>query len=82
MTEDIGVLKDLVETLDNGKKGFADAADKLEGDGKSELAQQFRTYSEQRAGSAANCATSRPHVAKPSIPVGPFREQCTAVGWR
>ena len=45
MTEDIGVLKDLVETLDNGKKGFADAADKLEGDGKPELAQQFRSYS-------------------------------------
>ena len=49
MTEDIEVLKDLVETLDNGKKGFADAADKLDGDGHPELAQQFRSYSEQRA---------------------------------
>ena len=49
MSDDIGFLKDLVDTLDNGKKGFAEAADKLEGDGQSELAQQFRSYSEQRA---------------------------------
>jgi len=49
MTDDSGVLQDLVETLDNGQKGFAEAAEKLEGDGQPELASQFRSYSEQRA---------------------------------
>lgn len=43
------VIKDLVQTLEDGRKGFADAADKLADDGRANLAETFRGYSRQRA---------------------------------
>lgn len=43
------VTKDLIETLEDGKKGFATAAEKLAGDSKPEFAKAFREYSAQRS---------------------------------
>lgn len=42
------VIKDLVQTLEDGRKGFSDAADKLADDGNAALARRFREYAEQR----------------------------------
>ena len=49
MSTDRAVTKDLVETLEDGKNGFAKAAERLEGDNNPDLASSFRQYSEQRA---------------------------------
>lgn len=49
MSTDAKVTKDLMETLEDGRKGFAEAAEKLaDGDG-SAIAPRFREFSEQRA---------------------------------
>lgn len=42
-------IKDLVQTLEDGRKGYADAADSLADDGNAQLAEQFREYAQQRA---------------------------------
>jgi uncharacterized protein (TIGR02284 family) len=49
MSTDESVTKDLIETLEDGKNGFAFGAEKLENDGRADLAATFRRYSEQRA---------------------------------
>ena len=43
------VITDLVQTLEDGRKGFADAATRLAEDGNAELARRFEDFSEQRA---------------------------------
>lgn len=52
------VIKDLVQTLEDGRKGFADAADSLADDGNTQLAEQFRSYSQQRAEFAEELRTA------------------------
>ncbi len=52
MSTDERTTKDIIETLRDGEKGFADAADKLESTDRPDLAPQFRTFSQQRAGFA------------------------------
>lgn len=48
-TTEVGrVIEDLVETLEDSKKGFAEAADRLAEAGRDDLAVQFREYSSQR----------------------------------
>lgn len=42
------VLRDLMETLIDGHKGFSMAAEALEDDGNSELAREMRTFADQR----------------------------------
>lgn len=42
------VLRDLMQVLIDGRKGFAQAADSLEEDGNSDLAQKMRQLAEQR----------------------------------
>ena len=49
MSTDRKVTKDLIETLEDGKKGFADAAEKLADTNRSDLAPRFRELGEQRA---------------------------------
>ena len=49
MSTDEAVTKDLIEVLEDGKDGFAKAADKLAGDDRADLASKFREYSAQRA---------------------------------
>jgi uncharacterized protein (TIGR02284 family) len=49
MSVDHEVTLDLVETLEDGREGFAKGAEKLEESGASELASSFRKFSEQRA---------------------------------
>lgn len=49
MSTDRNVTKDLIETLQDGKKGFAEAADKLADTNRADLATKFRALSEQRA---------------------------------
>lgn len=46
---DTSVIEDLVETLEDGKKGFGEAAEKLREDGHTQLAEQMREFSDQRA---------------------------------
>lgn len=47
-TEMRSTLQDLIETLEDGRKGFADAADKLADDGHGEVASRMRELSTQR----------------------------------
>ena len=42
-------INDIIQTLEDGQKGFASAAEKAEKDGREDLALEFRQYSEQRA---------------------------------
>jgi uncharacterized protein (TIGR02284 family) len=43
------VLSELIETLEDGRKGFAQGADKLSGSNRPQLAQQFQASAQQRA---------------------------------
>ena len=49
MSLDMTVTKDLIETLEDGKNGFATAAEKLAESDKPQIATKFRQYSNQRA---------------------------------
>ena len=49
MSTDAKVSKDLMQTLEDGRKGFAEAADKLADTDRANLAPRFRDFSEQRA---------------------------------
>lgn len=42
------VIEDLVETLEDGYKGFTQVADKLSGDDSNAMASKFRGYADQR----------------------------------
>ena len=48
MSTDASVTKDLIQTLEDGKDGFAKGADKLEGDDSTQIATIFRGLSAQR----------------------------------
>lgn len=48
MSNDAAVTKELIETLQDGKDGFAAGADKLEKDGETSLAQTFRELGSKR----------------------------------
>lgn len=47
-THTVDVMQDLIETLEDGRKGFAEGAEKLASDGHLDLAATFRELSEQR----------------------------------
>ena len=53
MSNDAAVTKDLLQTLEDGKDGYAAGADKLEGDGEAALATTFRELSAARGEMAA-----------------------------
>lgn len=53
MSTDEQVTKDLIQTLEDGKKGFADAAERLAESDRSDLVTKFREYSSQRGEFAA-----------------------------
>ena len=57
MSNDAKVTKNIIEALEDGKKGFANAADKLADSNQTDLAPTFREFSEQRAGFAAELET-------------------------
>ena len=42
-------INDIIQTLEDGQKGFASAAEKAEKDGRQDLAIELRQYSDQRA---------------------------------
>ena len=48
MSTDAAVTKDLIETLEDGKDGFAKGAEKLTADGSADNAATFREFSAQR----------------------------------
>ncbi len=57
------VLRDVLEVLIDGQKGFSKAAEALEDDGNTELAKQMRTFAEQRQRMAAELQeTASGHV--------------------
>ena len=49
MSVDEAVTKDLIETLEDGREGFAKGAEKLDSSDAPDLARTFRQLSEQRA---------------------------------
>lgn len=49
LSSDMGILEDLIETLEDGREGFKQAAEKLMEDGHSEIAAQMMEFSNQRA---------------------------------
>jgi uncharacterized protein (TIGR02284 family) len=49
MSIDRRVTKDIMETLEDGRKGFLEAAEKLQSTDQAALAQTFRDFSSQRA---------------------------------
>ena len=49
MSNDATVTKDLIETLEDGKEGFAKGAEKLAASNSPEFAATFRRFSDQRA---------------------------------
>ncbi len=53
MSTDESTTKDLIETLRDGEKGFADASEKLASTDRADLAPKFREFSQQRAGFAS-----------------------------
>ena len=57
MSTDRKVTKDHIETLEDGRKGFADAAEKLADTNRADLAPKFRELAEQRAGFSAELET-------------------------
>jgi uncharacterized protein (TIGR02284 family) len=50
MSDDAKAAKELVETLKDGERGFASAAEKLRNDDRPEWATTLQRFSEQRAG--------------------------------
>ncbi|GAB3879741.1 ferritin-like domain-containing protein [Terrabacter terrigena] len=50
MSDDAKAAKELVETLKDGERGFASAAEKLRSDDRPEWAATLQRFSEQRAG--------------------------------
>ncbi|MFL6156356.1 MAG: PA2169 family four-helix-bundle protein [Marmoricola sp.] len=50
MSDDNSVAKELVETLRDGERGYASAAEKLRGSDRAEWASTLQGFSEQRAG--------------------------------
>ncbi len=53
MSTDRSVTKDLIQTLEDGKDGFARAADRLGDSDRPDLSTTMRAYSEQRAAFSA-----------------------------
>jgi uncharacterized protein (TIGR02284 family) len=49
MSKDAAVTKDLIQTLEDGRDGFAKGADKLAGDDAAQIATTFRELSARRA---------------------------------
>jgi len=49
MSTDEKTTKDLIQTLEDGANGFSSAADKLESDGRPDLAVRFRAFSAERS---------------------------------
>lgn len=47
-TKTVSVIENLLETVENGHKGFAEAAEKLDDDGNPTLAAEMRELSQQR----------------------------------
>ena len=57
MSTDQKVTKDLIQTLEDGTRGFASAADRLDGDDRADLAGRFRSMSTERGEFAAELNT-------------------------
>lgn len=57
MSDDRKTTKDIIETLEDGRKGFSDAAEKLADTNRADLAPKFRELAEQRAGFSAELET-------------------------
>lgn len=49
MSTDARITKDLIQTLEDGKDGFAKGAHNLEGDDSAQIARTFRELSDQRS---------------------------------
>jgi uncharacterized protein (TIGR02284 family) len=57
MSTDLRVTKQLIQTLEDGKQGYAHAADRLAESDRPDLAATMRAYSDQRAFFAAELET-------------------------
>lgn len=57
MSTDYKVTKDLIETLQDGKDGYAHAAERLADSDRPDLSQKMRAYADQRAAFSAELET-------------------------
>lgn len=57
MSVDRKITQDIIETLEDGRKGFGEAAEKLADSNRSDFAPKFRELAEQRAGFSAELET-------------------------
>lgn len=57
MSVDRRITQDIIQTLEDGRKGFGEAAEKLADSNRSDLAPKFRELAEQRAGFSAELET-------------------------
>lgn len=62
MTTMTDTLKQLVETAENGERGYAEGAEKLHKDGHADLAGIFERFSNQRATLAKELRTLDPNI--------------------
>lgn len=60
------IVRDLVQTLEDGRKGFSEAGDRLAEDGHTDLARRFRQFAEQRERFSAEL---RAEAAELGVPV-------------
>lgn len=56
------ILTELIDTVENGRRGFAEGAEKLAKDGQDQLAEAFDSLSRQRASFAAELRSLSPDL--------------------
>ena len=73
-------INDIIQTLEDGQKGFATAAEKAQTDGRDDLALEFRQYSEQRATFSNQLRRHAADRGSTSTPDPRWPEPCIAAG--
>ena len=84
MSKDAAVTKDLIQTLEDGKDGFAKGADKLQGDEATGTTQQAASSAQSAMGSAASAVgdvvTSAPQAVEAQTQGNPLAAGLVAFG--
>ena len=82
MSDDEKAAKELVETLKDGERGFAEAADKVRGSEHPAWAETLQRLSGQRAGFHREIVDSATSTATTSTRADRSLRPCTAAGSR
>jgi hypothetical protein len=82
VSADKSVAKELVETLKDGERGFASAADKLRDSNRPEWATTLQKFSEQRADFSREIIDMGHEYTRTSMRAAPSPLPCTVDGSR